>query len=87
MHIGVGILDRIRNSSLCGDLLGIGEDLIVVHVAEEANLTHDGADMADSLDDIADAGLALGVYHGCGLTDAPEALGSDRRRERRSCAC
>lgn len=28
------------------------------------NLTHDGADMVDSLDDVAGANLTLGAYHG-----------------------
>eukprot|EP00262_Sarcandra_glabra_P011813 TRINITY_DN2911_c0_g3_i1.p1 TRINITY_DN2911_c0_g3~~TRINITY_DN2911_c0_g3_i1.p1 ORF type:complete len:336 (+),score=10.47 TRINITY_DN2911_c0_g3_i1:113-1120(+) len=57
-----------------GDLLGEGEDLVVVHVAEDANVAHDGADVAHGLDDVAGAGLALGADHGGALADAAQGL-------------
>lgn len=57
-----------------GEVLGEGEDLVVVHVAEEADVGHDGADVADGLDDVAGAGLALGADHGGALADAAEGL-------------
>jgi hypothetical protein len=58
----------------CGDALGVGEDLVVVHVAEGADVAHDGADVADGLDDVASAGLALGADHGGALADAAQGL-------------
>uniref|UniRef100_J3NAJ0 Uncharacterized protein n=1 Tax=Oryza brachyantha TaxID=4533 RepID=J3NAJ0_ORYBR len=68
-----------------GDALGVGEDLVVVHVAERADVAHDGAHVADGLDDVAGAGLALGADHGGALADAAECLGEgaaapDKRR-------
>ncbi len=38
-----------------GDAVGVGEDLVVVHVVERADFTHDGALVADGLDDVASA--------------------------------
>ncbi|CAM0904951.1 unnamed protein product [Alopecurus aequalis] len=57
-----------------GDALGVGEDLVVVHAAEGADIAHDGADVADGLDDVACASLALGADHGGALADAAEGL-------------
>lgn len=57
-----------------GNALGEGEHLVLVHVAEGADFAHDGADVADGLDDVAGAGLALGPDHGGALADAAEGL-------------
>lgn len=57
-----------------GDLLGEGEDLVVVHVPEDSDVAHDGPDVAHGLNDVAGAGLALGADHGGALTDAAEGL-------------
>ncbi|PUZ68123.1 hypothetical protein GQ55_2G000300 [Panicum hallii var. hallii] len=57
-----------------GDALGVGEDLVVVHVAERADVAHDGADVAHGLDDVARAGLPLGADHGGALADAAQRL-------------
>lgn len=41
---------------------------------EGVDLTHDEADIADNLNDIASAGLTLGVYHGGTLADMVKGL-------------
>jgi len=57
-----------------GDVLGEGENLVVVHVAENPNVAHDRADVTHGLDDVAGASLALGADHGGALADAAEGL-------------
>ena len=57
-----------------GDTLGEGEDLVVVHVAEQADVAHDRAHVADGLDDVAGAGLAFCANHGRALADAAKGL-------------
>jgi hypothetical protein len=57
-----------------GDALGVGEDLVVVHAAERADVAHDGAHVAHGLDDVARAGLPLGADHGGALAHPAERL-------------
>ena len=67
----LGLHDEVIRRS---DVLGEGEDLVVVHVAENPNVAHDGTHVANGLDDVAGAGLALGADHGGALADAAEGL-------------
>lgn len=67
----LGLHDKVVGR---GDALGEGEDLVIVHVAENPNVAHDGADVTHGLDDVAGASLALGADHGGALADAAEGL-------------
>ena len=55
-------------------LLGGGGQLRIVHHAEALDLARDAAHVADGLDDVARARLALGADHGRALGDAAQRL-------------
>jgi hypothetical protein len=56
------------------DLLGIGEELIVIHQLSLADLRLDSAAVTDSLDNVTGTGLTLGADHGSTLVDATKSL-------------
>jgi hypothetical protein len=68
---GLGLLDELEGRA---DLLGVDEDLILVHRREPADVAHHGAAVANRLDDVPGASLAFGANHGGTLGDAPESL-------------
>ena len=68
---GLGLAHELERRA---DLLGIDEDLVLVHRLEAADVAHDGAAVAHRLDDVAGARLALGANHGGTLRDAAERL-------------
>ncbi|KAG6468068.1 hypothetical protein ZIOFF_072634 [Zingiber officinale] len=49
--------------------------LIIVHIAQSADAADNGMNVADGLDDVTSADLALGADHGGALADAAEGLG------------
>ena len=55
-------------------LLGLGEQLALVHDGQPLDLAQDRADVGRRLADVAGAGLALGADHGRALGDAPQGL-------------
>ncbi|WVY93997.1 hypothetical protein V8G54_033085 [Vigna mungo] len=65
----LGLHDKVVGR---GDVLGEGENFVVVHVAENPNVAHHRADVTHGLDDVAGACLALGADHGGALADAAE---------------
>jgi len=56
------------------DLLGVGEELRVIHQLSLADLGLDGAAVTDGLDNVTGTGLTLGADHGSTLVDAAESL-------------
>src|SRR5205807_1439655 len=55
-------------------VFGLGHPLFFGQYLQAADTIHNGAHMADSLDDIAGASLALGADHRCPFTDTPQCL-------------
>ena len=55
-------------------LLGRDEQLVLAHALEAADLGEHVAELADGLDDVAGAGLALGPHHRGALVDPPQRL-------------
>jgi len=56
------------------DLLGVGEELVVIHQLSLADLRLDGAHVTDSLNNVTGTGLTLGADHGSTLVDATKSL-------------
>jgi len=56
------------------DVLCEGEDLVVVHGLEAADVGHDSAGVGGGLDDVASASFALGADEGSTLRDAAESF-------------
>ncbi len=56
------------------ELLGGHEQLVLAHALQPPQRGRDGADVADGLDDVAGARLALGADHRGALVDAPQRL-------------
>ena len=66
-----GLLEQVVRSL---DLLGIGEELVVIHQLSPADLGLDGTAVTDSLDNVTGTGLTLGADHGSTLVDATKSL-------------
>ena len=60
-------------------LLGRGHELHLAQRPQALDLARDRAQVANGLDDVARAGLALGADHGRALADAPQRLAEVRR--------
>ena len=56
------------------ELLGGDEQLVLAHALQVADAGPEGADVADGLDDVARAGLALGADHRRALVDPAQRL-------------
>mmetsp|Transcript_71273 Transcript_71273/g.153746 ORF Transcript_71273/g.153746 Transcript_71273/m.153746 type:complete len:225 (-) Transcript_71273:380-1054(-) len=68
------LLDLLEEVQGRPHLLGHGEELVLVHGLDHADLLVQRADVAHRLDDVAGAGLALRADHARALGDAAERL-------------
>mmetsp|Transcript_68940 Transcript_68940/g.202373 ORF Transcript_68940/g.202373 Transcript_68940/m.202373 type:complete len:248 (-) Transcript_68940:570-1313(-) len=68
------LLDLLEEVQGRPHLLGEGEELVLVHGLDHADLLVQRADVAHRLDDVAGAGLALRADHARALGDAAERL-------------
>ena len=84
---------HLTSSTRRAQVLGRGVQLFVAQRAEPADLAVDRAHVADGLDDVAGAGLALGADHRGALGDAAQRLAQvaaaadEGHRERATCRC
>lgn len=67
----LGLHDKIVGG---GKSLGEGKYFVIVHVAEGADIIHDGANVEHGLNDVFGARLAFGTDHGRTFTDATEGV-------------
>mmetsp|Transcript_44003 Transcript_44003/g.91851 ORF Transcript_44003/g.91851 Transcript_44003/m.91851 type:complete len:266 (+) Transcript_44003:166-963(+) len=68
------LLDLLQEVDGSANLLGVGEELVVIHHLHHSHLLVQRSDVPHGLDDIAGAGLALRADHAGSLGDAAQGL-------------
>ena len=75
LPFGGDVLDQLVRRA---ELLGRDEQLVLAHALEAADLGEHVAEVADGLDDVAGAGLALGPHHRGAFVDPAQRLAEVR---------